>query len=73
MADLGHSNPRIKRYAAVLLPERTRPVDRWTTLSKNPPVIGDQTAWCFQEFEHAITACPKSIVYSHRDSNAGRD
>ena len=58
MSDLGHSNPRIKRYAAVLLPERTRPADRWITLSKNPP---------------AITACPKTAVYSHRDSNAGRD
>ena len=29
MTDLGHSNLRIKRYAAVLLPEGTRPADRW--------------------------------------------
>ena len=43
---------------------------RFCPLSKNPPGIGGRGRLCFQWVRHALTVCPKTIVYSHMDRTA---
>ena len=45
--------------------ERRARLGAVSPLSKNPLAVGGRNTPCFQGVGHAITVCPKTIVYSH--------